>query len=141
MEDVTVHMLIQILTPFIIFYGVEHFHLSGILAVVAGGIVHAIERDYEESPNPQLQVVSTSTWTVILYILNGLVFVLLGLQMPSIAHTIFADPNFNNGKVLGYICIITLFLFVLRYLWIWSASSVNGLMKENRIEKYECKIY
>ena len=43
MEDVTVHMLIQILTPFVIFYAVEHFHFSGILAVVAGGIVHAIE--------------------------------------------------------------------------------------------------
>lgn len=38
MEDVTMHMLIQILTPFIIFLAVEHFHLSGILAVVAGGL-------------------------------------------------------------------------------------------------------
>ncbi len=139
MEDVTVHMLIQILTPFIIFYGVEHFHLSGILAVVAGGIVHAIQRDYEESPNPQLQVVSKSTWTVILYILNGLVFILLGLQIPSIAHTIFADPNFNNGKVLGYICIITIFLFVLRYLWIWSASSVSGLIRKTGLKNMNAK--
>lgn len=135
MEDVTVHMLIQILTPFVIFYAVEHFHLSGILAVVAGGIVHAIERDREESPNPQLQVVSTSTWTVILYILNGLVFVLLGLQMPSIAHIIFSDPNFNNGKVLGYILVITLFLFTLRYIWIWMAWGKSGIMKKKGLNQ------
>ena len=139
MEDVTVHMLIQILTPFIIFYSVEHFHFSGILAVVAGGIVHAIEKDREESPNPQLQVVSTSTWQVILYILNGLVFVLLGLQVPSIAHTIFADPNFDNGKVLGYILVITLFLYAIRYIWIWSSWGISGLMKKKGLKSLHAK--
>ena len=45
MENVTVHMLIQILTPFVIYLAAEHFHVSGILAVVAAGIVHSIEQD------------------------------------------------------------------------------------------------
>lgn len=139
MEDVTVHMLIQLLTPFVIFYTVEHFYLSGILAVVGGGIVHAIERDREESPNPQLQVVSTSTWTVILYLLNGLVFVLLGLQIPSIAHTIFADPELNNGKVLGSILFITLFLFVLRYIWIVFLWGTKGLLKKKGLKSLNAK--
>ena len=139
MEDVTVHMLIQILTPFVIFYAVEHFHLSGILAVVAGGIVHAIERDREESPNPQLQVVSTSTWTVILYILNGLVFVLLGIQIPNIAHSIFADPSFDNGRVLGYILVITLFLLAIRYIWIWLSSLISGLLQKKGWKRLSAK--
>lgn len=139
MEDVTVHMLIQILTPFVIFYAVEHFHLSGILAVVAGGIVHAIERDREESPNPQLQVVSTSTWTVILYILNGLVFVLLGIQIPNIAHSIFANPSFDNGQVLGYILVITLFLLAIRYIWIWLSSLVSGLLQKKGWKRLSAK--
>lgn len=139
MEDVTIHMLIQILTPFVIFYAVEHFHLSGILAVVAGGIVHAIERDREESPNPGLQVVSSSTWSVILYILNGLVFVLLGLQIPSVAQSIFANPNFDNGQVLGYILVITIFLFTIRYIWIWLSWRFSGLMKKSGLRKLHTK--
>ncbi|MDQ7862338.1 hypothetical protein RCO48_19100 [Peribacillus frigoritolerans] len=83
MEDVTMHMLIQILTPFIIFLAVEHFHLSGIFGSRGWGIVHAIERDREISPTVELQVVSKSTWSVILYVLNGLVFVFAWLANPK----------------------------------------------------------
>lgn len=139
MEDVTMHMLIQILTPFIIFLAVEHFHLSGILAVVAGGIVHAIERDREISPTVELQVVSKSTWSVILYVLNGLVFVLLGLQIPSVAKTIFQDPAFNNGKVILYIVIITLFLFALRFIWLTAAWSIGWMTKKAGAQKPDFK--
>lgn len=140
MEDVTIHMLIQILTPFVIFYAMEHVHLSGILAVVAGGMVHAIERDREQSLNPELQVVSSSTWSVIVYILNGLVFVLLGLQIPSVAQSIFANPNFDNGQVLGYIVVITLFLFALRYSWIWLTWKLGTLLKKRVITKFQTKL-
>ncbi|MGE7663326.1 Na+/H+ antiporter [Peribacillus sp. NPDC097197] len=135
MEDVTMHTLIQILTPFIIFLVVEHFHLSGILAVVAGGIVHAIERDRELSPTVELQVVSKSTWSVILYVLNGLVFVLLGLQIPSVAKIIFQDPAFHNGQVLLYIVVITLFLFILRYIWITAAWSIGWMTYKSGVQK------
>ena len=119
MEDVTIHMLIQILTPFIIFLVIEHLHFSGILAVVTAGIVHAIERDHEQSPTLQLRVVSKSTWTVLVYVLNGLVFVLLGLQIPDIASEIFSDSKFNNMEVIIYTLIITLSLFLLRFIWIY----------------------
>ncbi|MFF2447823.1 Na+/H+ antiporter [Neobacillus sp. NPDC058068] len=121
MEDVTIHMLIQILTPFVIFYIIEHFHLSGILSVVAAGIVHAIYRDRDQSPAMQLQVVSQSTWTVLIYLLNGLVFVLLGLQVPSVTNEIFKDPLFNNWEVSKYIIIITAALLFLRFVWICTA--------------------
>ncbi|MEI4769164.1 Na+/H+ antiporter [Psychrobacillus sp. FJAT-51614] len=118
MEDVTLHMLIQILTPFVIFYIIEHFHLSGILSVVAAGIVHAIYRDRDQSPSMQLQVVSKSTWSILIYILNGLVFVLLGLQIPSVMNEIFENPMFNNYEVIKFIFIITAALLMLRFLWL-----------------------
>ncbi|WP_075617740.1 Na+/H+ antiporter [Paenisporosarcina indica] len=135
MEDVTVHMIIQILTPFVIFLAIEHFHLSGILSVVAAGIVHAIERDREESPVLQLQIVSKSTWTVIIYILNGLVFVLLGLQIPSVAREIFEDPTFNNFVVIWYILIITTSLLFLRFLWIYVSWSASWMLKKYQVKK------
>ncbi|MEN6489916.1 MAG: Na+/H+ antiporter [Smithella sp.] len=119
MEDVTFHMLIKILTPFVIFLIIEHFHLSGILAVVAAGVIHAVERDHEESPAINLQIVSKSTWTVLLYVLNGLVFLLLGLQIPDILNEIFKDPNFNNMKVIAYALIISASLFALRFVWMY----------------------
>jgi len=119
MEDVTIHMLIHLLTPFVIFAAIEHFHLSGILAVVAGGIVHAIERDHDESPCLQLRVVSKSTWTVLLYILNGLVFVLLGLEIPSVFRDVLSNPRIDSLQIFIYALIITLGIFALRFVWVY----------------------
>ncbi|HEY2421606.1 MAG TPA: Na+/H+ antiporter [Neobacillus sp.] len=130
MEDVKIHMLIQILTPFVIYYTVEHFHLSGILSVVAAGIVHTIFRDRDQSPAMQLQVVSQSTWTVLIYILNGLVFVLLGLQIPNVLNEIFQDPMFNNWEVSKYIIIISAALLLLRFLWVCISWWLGWLQKK-----------
>lgn len=135
MEDVTLHMLIQLLTPFVIFYIIEHFHLSGILSVVAAGIVHAIFKDREQSPAIQLQLVSKSTWTILIFILNGLVFVLLGLQIPSVSQEIFESPLFNNYQVIMYIFIITAALLVLRWLWIYIAWWCGWFMEEQNLTK------
>ncbi|MEH7072799.1 Na+/H+ antiporter [Neobacillus drentensis] len=130
MEDVTIHMLIQLLTPFVIFYIVEHLHLSGILSVVAAGMVHTIYRERDQSPAMQLQVVSQSTWTVLIYILNGLVFLLLGLQIPNVISEIFKDPLFNNWVVSKYIFILSAALLVLRFLWIGAAWQWGWLRKQ-----------
>ena len=131
MEDETIHMVIQLLTPFVIFLAAEHYHLSGILAVVAAGIVHAIERDREQSPAIQLQIVSNSTWAVVLYILNGLVFVLLGLQIPSVMNEIFENPSINNFVVIRYILIITVSLLLLRFVWVYGASWLGSKSKDS----------
>ncbi|MFF2753149.1 Na+/H+ antiporter [Psychrobacillus sp. NPDC058041] len=134
MEDVTLHMLIQLLTPFVIFYITEHFHLSGILSVVAAGIVHAIYRDREQSPSMQLQVVSRSTWTILIYILNGLVFVLLGLQIPNVMNEIFESPLFNNFEVIKLILIITAALLLLRFIWVY-VSWWGGWLNKQQLPK------
>lgn len=123
MEDVTMHMLIQILTPFVIYIISEELGMSGILAVVAGGIVHAVERDrIETSATMKLRIVSESTWSIIIYILNGLVFVLLGLQIPDVSRVIFESSAFNNIQVIGYILVITLALVLLRFGWVYFFS-------------------
>ena len=54
-----------------------------ILAVVAAGVTHAVERDRMRSASIKLRVVSDSTWSVILFTLNGLVFILLGHEIPE----------------------------------------------------------
>jgi monovalent cation/hydrogen antiporter len=139
MEDVTFHMLIQILTPFVIYMAAENFHFSGILAVVAAGIVHAIEHDHEESPNIDLQLVSKSTWNVLIYVLNGLVFILLGLQVPHILNEIFRDPSFNNVKVIGYTMIITASLFLIRFIWMITSGWISWKLKSAEAAKLDVR--
>ncbi|WP_127532274.1 Na+/H+ antiporter [Paenibacillus kobensis] len=121
MEDVTVHVLIQLLTPFVLYYIAEHFGLSGILAAVAGGIVHAVEQDRTRYASLELKVVSESTWSVMLFIMNGLVFVLLGLQIPDVIYAILHDPAHNSSQSFGYALLLYGELIALRFVWLLSS--------------------
>jgi Na+/H+ antiporter len=122
MEDVTIHVLLQILTPFIIYLISEEIGVSGILAVVAGGVMYAIEKDRAVSPQYKLQLVSASTWSVLLLVLNGLVFLILGVSVPDVIEVIYHDQTLNNFIVTGYVLAITALLIVLRFLWVYAYS-------------------
>lgn len=118
MEDVTIHVLLQLVTPFVIYLAAEEVGVSGILAVVAGGVIFAIKKDRAVSPDYKLQLVSASTWSVLLFILNGLVFLLLGLSIPDVMKVIYRNEAINNWQVAGYILAITVLLIVIRFVWL-----------------------
>lgn len=120
LEDATFHVLMQIITPFIIYLLSEEIGVSGILAVVAAGILHSLQADYSEPIISKLKFVSKSTWAVLLFIINGLVFLILGLQIPAVMAVIFRDNTISNFKVLMYIIIISLSMILLRFLWVYS---------------------
>jgi len=120
-EDVTVHVLIQLLTPFILYYIAEHLGLSGILAAVAGGIVHAVEQDRTRYASLELKVVSESTWSVMLFIMNGLVFVLLGLQIPDVIYTLLHESGRDSSQSVGYALLLYGELIALRFVWLLSS--------------------
>lgn len=106
---------INVMTPVAVYWFAERFGFSGILAVVATGLVHSILHDRLRLTSTKLQIVTSTTWTILSDILNGFVFVLLGATLP----TVLSDINVPE---IGTSFLIALFLyvllFVLRYLWI-----------------------
>jgi len=118
MEDVTLHMLIEILTPFLIFLAAEKLGVNGILAVVASGIAHSFGYKKMNPELAKLSVVSRSTWSVIIFVLNGLVFLLLGTQLPEIIETIWNSPEIGNIKVIMYTLLLTVGVLGLRLIWV-----------------------
>ncbi|WP_420808667.1 cation:proton antiporter [Cohnella luojiensis] len=141
LEDETMHMLIHLLTPFALYLTAEELGLSGILAGVAGGVMHAVERDRSNKVRPRTNELSDNTWSVILFLLNGLVFVILGLQIPDVFSTIFSSPDFNNYEVLGYALIIFVMLIVLRFLWTLAFSRGGKVFGGSKnAEKFSFKI-
>ncbi|GIP26474.1 Na+/H+ antiporter [Paenibacillus sp. J23TS9] len=117
MENVTLHMLIEILTPFLIFMTAEELGVNGILAVVAAGIAHSFGYKKMNPEVAKLRVVSKSTWSVIIFVLNGLVFLLLGTQLPDIIQTIWNSEEIGNFKVIMYTLLLTLAVLALRLIW------------------------
>ncbi|TDF92539.1 Na+/H+ antiporter [Paenibacillus piri] len=131
LENETLHMLIHILTPFALFLTAEELGLSGILAAVAGGVMHAIERDHSHKIKSRPNELADNTWSIIVYLLNGLVFVILGVQLPNVFSAVFKSSAFNNFVVGGYALAIYILLIVLRFLWVFAYARFNGAKKPN----------
>lgn len=84
--------VIYLATPFIIYFGAEWVHVSGIIAVVCAGVLHNAEAERSNLLNPRLIYDSQSLVGLCRDILNGIVFVVLGVMMVRIT---------NNNNMVG----------------------------------------
>lgn len=116
-EDTAVMIPIEIITPFLIYFISEEFGFSGILAVVAAGLIHGVQKDRLRLSSTKLQFVSSSLWKVLTDALNGFVFVVLGLTLPTVTLDLFKGSGFNSlilfAISLGIYAVMTL----MRFLW------------------------
>ena len=118
MENSTSFILMEVLLPFLIFVIAEGIGVNGILAVVSGGIVHSLTYRRFNPQVAQMNILSKNTWSVITFSLNGIVFVLLGTQLPKILQAIVHDRNVSILTLIGYPLAITAMLLGLRFVWI-----------------------
>src|SRR5690606_31859103 len=72
-----------LLLPFAAYLMAEELGVSGILAAVAAGMALNL-KSTQMAPGAQTRIASTHIWSMIEYVLNGVIFVLLGLQLPEI---------------------------------------------------------
>ncbi|WP_063516774.1 cation:proton antiporter [Schleiferilactobacillus harbinensis] len=114
-DDPIIMTTLQLLTPLLIYFFAEELGFSGILAVVAAGIAHGVERDRLRLTSARMQIVSTNVWEMVSGILSGLVFVLLGVTLP----TVISDAWYGNTFLLLNIIGLGIYLskLVLRILW------------------------
>lgn len=135
MEDLTVEVLLQILTPFVVYLiSEEVFNVSGVLAVVAAGMVNTISNSKSKYDAVRLKEVSENTWSVLVYILNGFVFLIVGLQLPSIITTAFLEASINTPIAILYVLIISFMLLFLRFIWVLFMYSIGDKSDEASIK-------
>ena len=121
--DTVANVLYEVLTPFLVYLLAETFHVSGVLAVVATGLVIALpRRQNNEALFARQKLVSNSTWKVISFLINGTIFVFLGMQLP-----LAVLPGTNGGlnilQILGIIVAITLFMHAVRFAWLYALET------------------
>jgi len=118
MESVSFHVLFEVITPFLVYLLAEFVGVSGIIAVVAAGIAHSFEPRAIAPSSARLNVVSTSVWSVIDFTLNGLVFLMLGTQLPYVVERVWTGTAANTNYLLLFVFLIMALILVLRFLWI-----------------------
>jgi len=115
-------ILISLLIPFGGYLLAEHMHCSGILAAVAAGLTMGfVERSGELEATTRIR--RNTVWDTIQFTANGIIFVLLGEQLPAIlagaAETVRTTGHHEPWWLAIYVVAINLGLAALRFLWVW----------------------
>ncbi len=117
-DSVTVHVVLELFTPFIVFLAAENVGVSGILAVVAAGLLMSFAPAPVSSQGTRLSMTSSSVWEVVSFIANGVVFVLLGMELPQAIVPGWNDTEMDNGLVVVAALLITALLVAVRFVWV-----------------------
>ena len=121
LDDPPVEVAISLVIPFAAYLPADRLGLSGVLAAVAAGLV--IGGRLGTILSPQSRVLWQSTWKMIGFILNGFVFVLIGLALPDILHGLSGRPV---TEILGLGALVCAVVVATRIVWVFAASLLPG---------------
>jgi CPA1 family monovalent cation:H+ antiporter len=128
LTDAPIEILLTLVAPYLAALSAEAIHASGILATVACGLYLGHQRSKSLSLPARLE--SAAIWSTLDFILNGLVFILIGLQLP---HILAGIRNMRLSSLLFDGALLVLVLIALRMLWVfaesWISHGVLRLMK------------
>src|SRR5215471_19555877 len=122
-EDPGIEITLSFLVPYAIYLAAEGLTqalsvpVSGVLAVAAAGIYAG--RRSPEMFSATTRIQAFAVWEVLLFILNGLVFILIGLQLPAIRAGLDGQ---SVGELVGIAVLISLALIALRFAWVFPAT-------------------
>ena len=120
---------LTLLTPFIAYLLAEHIHTSGVLAVVTAGLF--ISWRAREVFSFQTRLQTNVVWNTLIFLMNGLVFILLGLQLPEIVKNL---EKFELFDLIKYGLIISLVTIAIRILWVFAGAYHQTIFSRKNIK-------
>jgi Na+/H+ antiporter len=136
-EDPSVQNIVSLLTPFVAYLAAEELphelwlrlhglfgtptdlHFSGVLAVVTTGLYLGRKSPTVTSSGTRLQ--GFATWELISFLLNGLIFILIGLQLGRVVGSL---DDYTWGQLVLYATLVSLTVILIRVLWVFPATYV-----------------
>lgn len=123
LDDPPVQTMFSLLTPYIAYFTGERLHVSGILAVVIAGIYYGWRAPRILTGRMRLQAIPV--WEMVVFILNGVLFMLIGLQLPQVLGAL--SPA-SVIQTVNLAIIIVLVMVLVRFLWMFAMSYVPGVL-------------
>jgi Na+/H+ antiporter len=131
-DDAPIEIALSILTPYVAYLAADGIRASGVLAVVACGLYLGRKSSHFFSASVRLQ--AWAVWDSLTFILNGLVFVLIGLQLPYVLEAI-RDHNLRTLLVYG--AVFSAFVILLRLTWIFPGAFLANLIRRRILHQNE----
>lgn len=123
---------ISLLTPFAVFIPAERLGLASVLAVVSAGLY--LGRQGPRIVSARTRIQAAGLWEVLVFLLEGLIFILIGLELPVVLKSI---QKHSLVSIVDYTLIISGVLVAVRLLWVFPAAYLPLLIKHFRGKQQE----
>jgi Na+/H+ antiporter len=116
---------LTLMSPYVMYIIAEHYHFSGVMAVVSGGLFLSYRSHELLSFSSRIQ--TANVWATIIFILNGIVFILIGLELPTIIAGL-DDASLEQG--IRYGLIISLITIAIRFIWVYPIAHIPRFLSK-----------
>jgi CPA1 family monovalent cation:H+ antiporter len=130
LDDALLENALSLLTPFAAYVPAEHLHASGVLSVVVVGLYIGRRSPVLLSSSTRLQ--SQALWSMITFLLEGLVFALIGLQLTTVLDGLSEE---SRGEVAVTAVVVVVAVIVTRFLWVFPATYLPRRMSRRIRER------
>ena len=134
--DIASELILELSLPLLTFFIAEEIHVSGIIAVVVAGILKASRFKKITLLEAKVDTVTHTVWNTVNFVLNGSVFVLLGMELEMISEPILRTPFYNNLLLIATVLLLTGLLFLIRFLMVYGFYWYRGFRLKKSIDKY-----
>jgi CPA1 family monovalent cation:H+ antiporter len=117
LRDSTAETTLTLITAFSAYILAEHLNFSGVISTVAGGLYYG--RRIPGVTSAQTHIEAEASWRTVLFIINGLVFTLIGLQMPAVMAGL---DGYSWPQLAFYATVIVVTVIVVRFIWVFPAT-------------------
>ncbi|MEP7318348.1 MAG: Na+/H+ antiporter [Panacibacter sp.] len=128
--DPIIEVTLTFLTPFAAYLLAEEFHFSGVLAVVSTGLYLSF-RSGEIFSN-ESRIMAYAVWQVVSFILNNLIFILIGLQLRNVMNSI---TDYSKSELILYGAVISGVAILVRFIWVVPAALLPRWLSKRIREK------
>ena len=134
--DIASELLLELSLPLLTFFIAEGIHVSGIIAVVVAGILKASRFKKINLLEAQVDTVTETVWQTVTFMLNGSVFVILGMELEMIAEPILKSAFYNKVLLLLSVFLLTFLLFAIRFVMIYGFYVFRIKRLQKSLHKY-----
>ncbi|PYU06316.1 MAG: Na+/H+ antiporter [Acidobacteria bacterium] len=129
-DDGPIEIVLSVLIPYAAYLAAETIHASGVLAVVACGMYMSQKSAHFFSPNVRIQILAV--WDSITFVLNSLVFMLIGLQLPFVLAGI---REYSLSQLLRYGALFSAAVILLRLIWMFPGARIANLIRRKLLHQ------
>jgi CPA1 family monovalent cation:H+ antiporter len=114
--DAFIEVLTTLAVPYVIYILAESLHVSGVLAVVASGIVRG--RYSPEIVSAEMRIMARSVWNLFVFLINSLVFILIGVQLSGMIGRL---EEHSVGQLIFFGTFVSAVAIFVRFAWVYPA--------------------